>query len=320
MGGLTTHAATDPNLLAGLGAADDAAVYKISDDTALVLSVDFFAPVVDDPYDYGYIAAANAMSDIYAVGGNPILALNLACFPRSLATETTRQILRGGADATNLAGALIVGGHTVEDDEPKYGLAVVGRVDPGRQVGHDGAQPGDAIVLTKPIGTGILTTALKAAKASDSHIRQAVGVMKQLNREASEAMQATGAHAATDITGYGLVGHLANIALASDVTLQISASAVPLMHGVRDLAADGCISGGSTRNFDEAGEYVDWDGSIDEMTRRLLCDAQTSGGLAVVLPQDNVGKLVDELQLRAVTGTVIGTVAEKSSSAIEVVQ
>ena len=320
MGGLTTHAATDPNLLAGLGAADDAGVYKISDDTALVLSVDFFAPVVDDPYDYGYIAAANAMSDIYAVGGNPILALNLACFPRSLDTETTRQILRGGADSTNLAGALIVGGHTVEDDEPKYGLAVVGRVDPGRQVGHDGAQPGDAIVLTKPIGTGVLTTALKAGKASDSHIRQAVGVMKQLNREPSEAMQATGAHAATDITGYGLVGHLANIALASDVTLQISASAVPLMHGVMELAADGCISGGSTRNFDEAAEYVYWDDNIDEMTRMLLCDAQTSGGLAVVLPQDNLGKLVDELQRRGVTGTVIGAVVGKSSSALAVVQ
>ena len=318
MGGLTTHAATDPNLLAGFGAADDAAVYKISSETALVLSVDFFAPVVDDPYDYGYIAAANAMSDVYAVGGQPILALNIACFPRSLDTETTRQILRGGADATDLAGALIVGGHTVEDDEPKYGMAVVGHVNPGRQVGHDGAKPGDAIVLTKPIGSGVLTTALKAGKASDSPVRRAVDVMKQLNREASTAMQTVGANAATDITGYGLIGHLANIAEGSNVTVRISASDVPLMHGVRELAADGCISGGTGRNYDEAAEYVEWDDSIDELTRQLLCDAQTSGGLAIILPEQRVDALLDELRRRQVNGTVIGTVVERASKAIEV--
>ena len=318
MGGLTTHAATDPNLLAGFGAADDAAVYKISSETALVLSVDFFAPVVDDPYDYGYIAAANAMSDVYAVGGQPILALNIACFPRSLDTETTRQILRGGADATNLAGALIVGGHTVEDDEPKYGMAVVGHVNPGQQVGHDGAKPGDAIVLTKPIGSGVLTTALKAGKASDSRVRRAVDVMKQLNREASTAMQTVGVNAATDITGYGLIGHLANIAEGSNVTVRISASDVPLMDGVREPAADGCISGGTGRNYDEAGEYVEWDNSIDELTRQLLCDAQTSGGLAIILPEGHVDALLKELQLRQVNGTVIGTVVERASKAIEV--
>ena len=320
MGGLTTNAATDSNLLAGLGAADDAAVYRISESTALVLSVDFFAPVVDDPYDYGYIAAANAMSDIYAVGGVPKLALNIACFPRTLDTATTRQILRGGTDATKLAGAIIVGGHTVEDDEPKYGLAVVGCVEPGRQIGHDCAKVGDAIVLTKPIGTGVLTTAIKAGKASDEQVQQAVRVMKTLNLDASAAMQAARAHAATDITGYGLIGHLANIAAGSDLTLQIRASEVPLMAGVRELATDGCISGGSTRNFDEAAEFVNWDNGIDELTRKLMCDAQTSGGLAIAVPPERVDALLTELQRRQVHGTVIGTVTEKSSSAIEVVQ
>ena len=320
MGGLTSHAATDPNLLAGLGAADDAAVYRINDDNALVLTVDFFAPVVDAPYDYGYIAAANAMSDVYAVGGSPMLALNIACFPRSLDTATSREILRGGADAANLAGAIIVGGHTVEDDEPKYGLAVVGHVNPGHQIGHDGAQAGDMIVLTKPIGSGILTTAIKGAKAPDSQTQHAIHVMKQLNREASEAMQVADAHAATDITGYGLVGHLSNIAAASNLTLQISASEVPLMAGAPELAADGCISGGSMRNFEESADFVEWDEEIDELTRQVLCDAQTSGGLAIVMPPDRVDSLLNQLQRRQVSGTVIGTVTEKSSSLIEVIR
>ena len=320
MGELTTQAATDPNLIAGLGAADDAAVYRINDDNALVLTVDFFAPVVDDPYDYGYIAAVNAMSDVYAVGGIPMLALNIACFPRSLDTATTRQILRGGADATKLAGAIIVGGHTVEDDEPKYGIAVVGLVNPGSQIGHKDARPGDKIVLTKPIGSGVLTTAIKAGKASDSQVQQAVNYMKTLNRDASEAMQVARAHAATDITGYGLIGHLSNIAVASNLTLQIRASKVPFMAGVPELAVDGCISGGSMRNFDEAIEFVKWDDRIDELTRQVLCDAQTSGGLAIVIPPERVDRLLNELQKRHVDGTVIGSVIEKSSRSIEVIE
>ena len=320
MGELTTQAATDPNLIAGLGAADDAAVYRINDDNALVLTVDFFAPVVDDPYDYGYIAAVNAMSDVYAVGGIPMLALNIACFPRSLDTATTRQILRGGADATKLAGAIIVGGHTVEDDEPKYGIAVVGLVNPGSQTGHKDARPGDKIVLTKPIGSGVLTTAIKAGKASDSQVLQAVNYMKTLNRDASEAMQVARAHAATDITGYGLIGHLSNIAVASNLTLQIHASKVPFMAGAPELAADGCISGGSMRNFDEAIEFVKWDDRINELTRQMLCDAQTSGGLAIVIPPERVDRLLNELQKRHVDGTVIGSVIEKSSRSIEVIE
>ena len=319
MGGLTSQAATDPNLLAGFGANDDAAVYKVNDDLSLVLTVDFFAPVVDHPYDYGYIAAANAMSDVYAVGGIPTLALNIACFPRQLDASVTLEILRGGSDATNEAGALIVGGHTVEDVEPKYGLAVVGVVGTGRQIGHEGAKAGDLVVLTKPIGSGVVTTALKAGVASQAEVAEATGMMKTLNRDASAAMVAAGATAATDITGYGLIGHLLNIAAGSHVSIKIESSRVPVMGGARRLAADGIVPGGTRRNLDDAAHAVDWSPKISEAMRLLLCDAQTSGGLAIVVPPGNAAMLNQELQSRGVESWTIGEVTTKGQVAVSVV-
>lgn len=319
LGGLTSHAATDPNLLAGFGANDDAAVYKVNDDLALVLTVDFFAPVVDDPYDYGYIAAANAISDVYAVGGTPAVALNIACFPRTLELSVTREILRGGSDATNNAGALIVGGHTVDDDEPKYGLAVVGYVSPSGQIGHEGANAGDHVVLTKPIGSGIITTALKAGKAFDTEIAEATQTMKALNRDASGAMTAVGATAATDITGYGLIGHLRNIAEGSEVSIKINSSRVPVMTGAQRLAAAGSVSGGTKRNLEDSADSVSWSPDVSEDTRLLLCDAQTSGGLAIAVPPGNAAFLDEELSRRGVKSWTIGEVVSKGSSAVTVV-
>lgn len=318
MGGLTSNFATDTDLLAGFGANDDAAVYRLNDDKAAVLTVDFFAPVVDDPYNYGYIAAANAMSDVYAVGGVPALALNIACFPRTLDPQVTHAILRGGADAAKDAGALVVGGHTVEDDEPKYGMAVVGFVETGKQVGHDGARPGDQVVLTKPIGSGIITTALKAGAASQDEVERATNIMKSLNVDASAAMVATRSNACTDISGYGLIGHLLNIAEASKVTIEINASTVPIIEGATRLAQEGCVSGGTNRNLDEAASYVSWDPSVPELTRLLLCDAQTSGGLAIVVPPKFAAALDAELQQRGVESWNIGQVIPQSHHAISV--
>lgn len=317
MGGLIPDAATDPDLLAGFDGADDAAVYRLSDDLALALTVDFFAPVVDDPFDYGYIAAANAMSDVYAVGGVPRLALNVAGFPRTLDASVVQQILRGGQQAVADAGALLVGGHTVDDAEPKYGLAVIGTVKPGEHVGHDGARPGDKVVLTKPLGSGVISTAIKAGSASDDEIAGAVRSMRQLNHGASAAMAVAGAHAATDITGYGLIGHLTNIADVSDVTIELTASDVPLLDGVERLA-DQSLSGGSQRNYDDLRGTTHWHHDVREMTRRLLCDAQTSGGLAIVVPADRLGALSAALQQHDTAGYVIGDVLGRGDHAITV--
>lgn len=320
MGGLTSNVATDPYLLAGFSANDDAAVYKLSDEKAAVLSVDFFAPVVDDPHSYGYIAAANALSDIYAVGGSPALALNIACFPRTLDTAVARDILRGGADAATDAGALIVGGHTVEDDEPKYGMAVVGFVEPGRQIGHDGAKSGDQVILTKPIGSGIITTALKSGTAEEEDVEVATAIMKRLNGDASAAMMAAGANACTDISGYGLIGHLINIAETSQVTIEIKAERVPVMAGAHRLAAQGFVSGGTNRNLEDAETCVSWDSSVDELTRLLLCDAQTSGGLAIIVSPSAAATLDKQLRRRGVEAWTIGHVVPAQERAISVVR
>ena len=316
MGGLKSNFATDSNLLAGFGANDDAAVYRLSDDKAAVLTVDFFAPVVDDPYSYGYIAAANAMSDVYAVGGIPALALNIACFPRTLNADVAREILRGGSDAASDAGALIVGGHTVEDDEPKYGMAVVGFVETGKQVGHDGARPGDHVVLTKPLGSGIITTALKAGGATTDEVECATAIMKTLNNDAAAAMNVAGANACTDITGYGLIGHLINIAEASNVTIEVEASRVPIIDGAVRLAEQGSVSGGTNRNLDESASSVHWHPNVSELTRLLLCDAQTSGGLAIVVPSESKPTLDAELKRRGVEAWTIGQVIPQTQHAI----
>jgi selenide, water dikinase len=274
----------DANLLVGDNPADDAAVYRLSDDLALVQTVDFFTPVVDDPFTFGRIAAANSLSDVYAMGGRPLTALNIVGFPiKSLPAQILADILRGGSDIAAAAGVTIVGGHTVDDDEPKYGFAVTGTVHPERYISARGARPGDVLVLTKPIGTGVVTTALKAGVAHPPHVSAAVRWMTTLNRAASEAMQAAAAHAATDITGFGLLGHLTDLCAASDVSAVLESSSVPLLPGALQYARLGQISGGSRTNLDFVRDRISVGSGVSDLILSLLTDAQTSGGLLIAL-------------------------------------
>jgi selenide,water dikinase len=291
---------SDPNLLLGLGTDDDAAIYRLSDEMALVQTVDVFTPVVDDPYQYGLIAAANALSDVYAKGGRPLLALNIVGFPRTLQLEILSEILRGGADKTAEAGVMIVGGHSIDDPEPKYGLAVTGLVHPARFVTNGGAQPGDAIVLTKPLGIGAITTGIKQEKTPPDIAAEAIRVMEMLNRAASEAMIEVGVHAATDVTGYGLLGHLHEMTEASGVVAEISASAVPIITGARALAGTGAVAAGTARNLEWLKDKVRWAPEIDEVTQILLADAQTSGGLLIAVAPDRASALERALTARGV--------------------
>jgi selenide,water dikinase len=288
----------DPNLLLGTG--DDAAVYRLTDELALVQTVDMFTPIVDDPYTFGQIAATNALSDIYAKGGRPLLALNIAGFPRRLPLDLLAEILRGGADKAIEAGVSIVGGHTIDDPEPKYGLAVTGLVHPARFVSNAGARAGDALFLTKPIGVGVITTGIKQEKTPPAVAAEAIRVMSVLNREACEAMVQVGVHAATDITGFGLLGHLFEMVDASGVAARISAAAVPVLPGAADLAAQGAVAGGTARNLEWLADKVQWSAKIDETTRILLADAQTSGGLLIAVPAARAGVLERALRARGV--------------------
>jgi selenide,water dikinase len=286
----------DDNLLVGDNPADDAAVYRVSDDLALVQTVDFFTPVVDDPFTFGRIAAANSFSDVYAMGGQPLTALNIVGFPiASLPAQVLADILRGGSDIAAIAGAMIVGGHTVDDEEPKYGLAVTGTVHPKRYVSAHGAQPGDTLMLTKPIGTGVITTALKAGTASEAHVSEAVRWMTTLNRSASEAMVATSAHAATDITGFGLLGHLSDLCAASDVSAILESESIPLLPGALEYVRMGHIPHGTRTNLDFVRDRISVAPGVSDLVLSLLADAQTSGGLLVAL--DPLG--ADEFARRA---------------------
>ncbi len=270
----------DPNVLTATSSRDDAAVYRIAPDRALVATVDFFTPIVDGPSDYGAIAAANSVSDVYAVGARPLFALGITAFPREkLSTGLLEKIVAGGASKMEEAGIAVVGGHSVDDPEPKFGYAVVGEVHPDRIIAHVGAQAGDVLFLTKPLGSGLVTTAIKRGLCPPALERQAVQMMSALNRAASEAMVAAGATAATDVTGYGLVGHLSNLAGGADVNLR----AVPFLDGVRELAQRDLFPDGSRRNYQAYREQVDW-GGIAELDQLMLCDAQTSGGLLVAIP------------------------------------
>lgn len=289
--------ADDPAVLVDATTADDAAVYRLDDDRALVVTTDFFTPIVDDPYDFGRIAAANALSDVYAMGARPLLALNLVAFPRRLLDRgILEEIVRGGGDVAREAGVAVLGGHSIDDAEPKYGLCVVGLVRPDELVRNSTARPGDALVLTKPLGTGIIATAIKAGAAPDDVIAGAVASMTTLNRAAAEAMRRHGGRACTDVTGYGLLGHLGELARGSGVAVRLDADAVPVLPGAADLARTGHIPGGTRRNLEDAGGAVEWDDGVPEATRWLLADAQTSGGLLIALPPERAGALVAELR------------------------
>ena len=299
----------DPNLLVGIATGDDAAVYKMSEDLAIISTVDFFPPIVDDPFKFGEIAAANALSDVYAMGGKPVIALNIVGFPVDLPHEILGRILRGGASKAQEAGVLIVGGHTVDDAEPKYGMSVTGVVHPGEQVTNAGAKPGDVLVLTKPIGTGIITTAGKQERVSAETLNRAVSIMSELNRKPAEAMMHVGVNACVDVTGFGLLGHLRLIAQGSGVSARVKASNVPVIEGVQELLEMGIAPGGTHRNLESLDGVVDWHEDITDQTQILLADAQTSGGLLIAVAPDKKDALLEALedvgiQTRAVIGEI----------------
>jgi selenide,water dikinase len=302
--------ATDDRVLIGYGNSDDAGVYLVRDDLAIVSTVDFFTPIVDDPYDFGRIAATNAISDIYAMGGRPLTALNIVAFPEDLDLEILARILEGGAAVARKAGVAIVGGHTIKDAEPKYGMAVNGVVDPKRIVTNAGAQIGDTLVLTKPLGTGILTTARKRGAINDAALDEAIAAMTTLNDRASEAMLRAGARAATDVTGFGLLGHAENIARASGVRLRIDAAAVPFMSGVLDFIAQGIVPGGTRHNAETHATFTDFAPSVPEAVRVGLSDAQTSGGLLICVSPDRAAQLSSDLRANGALAAVIGEVRE----------
>ncbi len=310
---------TDPNLIVGLRTPDDAAIYRLTDDISLVQTVDFFPPIVDDPYDYGAIAVANAVSDIYAMGAKPLLALNIVAFPRnSLSLDVLTSILRGGMDKATEAGLLIVGGHSIVDEEPKYGLAVTGILQGHPAVTIAGAQPGDELVLTKPIGVGVITTALKAEVASPQAVARATMTMKTLNKAAAEVMLKVGVNACTDITGFGLLGHLKNMLDASGVGATVFVSQVPVIPEAWELVEKGCIPGGTERNLDYVKESVDWHHDVSAEAQTLLADPQTSGGLLLAVPGHRSAELQSALADAGVAGIVIGAVTSDPSSRIRV--
>ena len=281
-------------------------------------TVDVFTPVVDDPYHYGAISAANALSDIYAMGARPLLALNIVGFPRGkLPMSVLEQILRGGADKASEAGVIIAGGHSIDDPEPKYGLAVTGLVRPDRIVRNVGAKPGDQLVLTKPLGIGIITTGIKQEKTSPDAAEEAIRIMERLNREAAEAMLEVGVHAATDVTGYGLLGHLFEMTSGSRVTARVSYSRVPVLDEARSLVRRGAIAGGTSRNYEYLRSRVEFRG-LDEFDEIILCDAQTSGGLLMAVATDRLETLMAALRKRKIDPAHVGEITAEGNGRIDV--
>lgn len=306
----------DPNVLVGAVTSDDAAVYRLSDDSALVATLDFITPVVEDPEAFGAVAATNAISDVYAMGGRPIFALNVVNFPRGgLPLHYLEAILRGGASKATEAGIPILGGHSVDDPELKYGMVVLGMIHPDRIVRNSGARVGDLLVLTKPLGIGIITTAIKAQVADEAIVERALRVMTTLNRGASEAMLAVEAHGATDVTGFGLLGHLAEIVRASSVGAIVWSRQVPLIEGTRDLAERGLIPGGSRRNLDAVAPMMRWAPALTELDRLVLADAQTSGGLLISVARERAEELMARLRGGgALAASVVGEVTAEAGT------
>jgi selenide, water dikinase len=300
---------TDPRVLVGTDTADDAGVVQLTADLAIVQTADFFTPIVDDPYTFGRIAATNALSDVYAMGGRPVSALNLVAYPlETLGPDVLREILRGGGDAAAAAGVAVVGGHSIDDPEPKYGMAVTGVVAPDAVLTNAGGRAGDALVLTKPLGAGAVATAIKRGLADDALVERAVVVMTTLNDRAAEQARAAGAHALTDVTGFGLLGHVHELAAASGVAAEIDAAAVPAIDGVLELlATEAALAGGSRRNRADAETFTRWADGVPEPRRRLVCDAMTSGGLLASVPADRAAVLDGAIVGRLVPG-VPGTI------------
>jgi selenide, water dikinase len=307
-----------PDLLIGLGDPDDAAVWRLSTDRAIVVTTDFFTPVVDDPYDYGAIAAANALSDVYAMGGQPFLALNVAALPPDLPHEISAEILRGGADKVRSAGVVLAGGHTVQDKEPKFGLTVLGFVHPEHMITKRGVRPGDALVLSKPLGFGTITTALKRGQAAAADVAEAIGWMTRLNQAASQAASAIGVRGGTDITGFSLLGHSWEMAQASGVRFRFYFEKIPILSSAQRYAQEWIFPGGTADNRLYFGPHVHFADRIAESSQMLLFDAQTSGGLLLAVPQEMLGELLTRAERLDQPFWVIGE-AEAGEASIEVI-
>jgi selenide,water dikinase len=299
----------NPDLLVGLDTSDDAGVYRLNDELALVQTLDFFTPIVDDPYDFGQIAAANAISDIYAMGGKPLTVLNIVAFPIStLDKHILSDILRGAADKVREAGATLVGGHSIDDKEPKFGLAVTGIVHPGKVRTNAGAIPGDRLILTKPIGVGILTTSIKKDQLTSEEMKRLTQVMATLNKTAAEIMERYPVHACTDVTGFGLIGHSLEMAKGSKVSVKIYQKDVPLLPRVRALAEAGFVPGGTKNNFAHVKDDVTFPDELDQIDRWILCDAVTSGGLLISVSEEQADSLLEELKQAGVEASLIGEI------------
>ena len=313
----TFNAESFPDLLVGLREPDDAAVWRLDEERAIVVTTDFFTPVVDDAYDYGSIAAANSLSDVYAMGGKPFLALNVAALPDDLPEEISSEIIRGGAEKAREAGVIIAGGHTVKDKEPKYGLVVIGFVDPRQMLSKGGLRPGDALVLTKPLGFGVTTTALKQQKADEADVFEAVQWMKQLNYKSSQLAIESKLRGGTDITGYSLLGHGAEMAEASGVALRFNFSNIPFISGARKYAEAGTFPGGGFDNKKHFESNVSFSSSIDEVDQMLLFDPQTSGGLLLGVPPENLQRFLARAREIDQSMWVIGEVQAGMGIAVE---
>lgn len=309
-----------PDLLVGANHFDDAGVFRIDEKTALVQTLDFFPPLVDDPYEFGRIAAANALSDVYAMGGEPLTALNIVGFPdENLPADLLGEILRGGHERVTAAGAVVVGGHSVRDVEIKYGLSITGRVDPDRIITNAAAQPGDVLVLTKPIGSGVITSAAKKGKTSDEELAEVIRMMTMLNRGGRDAMVEVGVSAATDVTGFGLVGHAFEIADGSGVSLTIKAESVPLLPGTLPFARKGFLTRACKATIEHLGTRFEAKG-VEDALAHVLCDAQTSGGLLISVPAERADRLLARLQESEVGCAVkIGTVGDRGDLAVRLV-
>jgi len=310
----------DPNLLVGLDTADDAGVYKINDEVALVQTLDFFTPIVDDPYMFGQIGAANSLSDVYAMGGKPLTVMNIVAFPiNTLDKSILADILAGASDKVKESGATLVGGHSIDDKEPKFGLSVTGTIHPERIRSNAGAKPGDRLILTKPIGVGILTTAIKQDILEKEDLEEVMNVMAALNKDAAEAMENYQVNACTDITGFGLLGHTMEIAKGGNVGVTISNKDVPVLSKARELAEKHVIPGGTYKNHSWLADDIDYSSDISKLDQLILCDAVTSGGLLISVPADEADALQRDLLERNVQSSIVGEVTSENAGRIRVI-
>ncbi len=311
-----------PELIVGNETSDDAGVYQLTDEIALVQTIDYFTPIVDDPYMFGQIAAANALSDVFAMGGTPKTALNIVGYPiKKLGADTLAEILRGASDKVHEAGAITIGGHSIDDQEPKFGLSVTGIVHPKKVWKNVGAKPGDALVLTKPIGVGIMTTGIKRNSVTGEQEKTVTDVMAMLNKEAADCLQKFEPHAVTDVTGFGLLGHASEMAGGSDVTFTIEYDNVPILDGTYELAKNGVVPGGSKSNHQWLADDISYDPSMSLEEQLILCDAVTSGGLLVAMKETDALLYVEDLQQKGIKdASIIGHVIEKEEKTIRVLK